>query len=265
MEIFSEFTTSLVIPDAHIEPGQDLSRFEKLGKLIVERKPNRIISLGDFVTLSALSNWDLSKAGVMENRRYSLDMEAGKTAINLMLSPLREVQEKQRKAKEKIYKPRLVFIKGNHCSRLPRYLETKPELKDHLDIDKDLQLVENGFTDIVEYRDYIEFDGVNFTHAPQNAANQPVSGKYAIHRAAEMTAKSLVFAHSHRREAVNYYRHGSHNLTQIYMAGAFFEHTESYAYGGLNAYCRSCAILTHFAEGRFDVEEISLERLHRMF
>ena len=65
-----KFPTTLVVPDAHVGPGQDLSRFDALSKLINDRFPSRIIFMGDFVTVEALSNWDLQKSGVMEGKRY---------------------------------------------------------------------------------------------------------------------------------------------------------------------------------------------------
>lgn len=203
------YPTTLVIPDGHVSPDQDLTRFANAGKLIVQRRPDRIVSLGDFVTIESLSNWDLNKSANMEGKRYTLDMDAGKEALRLLLAPLKKLQAQQKFVGAEVYSPKLIFIKGNHCCRLDRYLETRPELKEHLNLDKDLDLKGFGFTDIIEYRDSIEFEGVIFTHAPMNAANQPVSGKYAIHRAAEMTAKSIVFGHTHRLEQVNYYRHGS--------------------------------------------------------
>ena len=257
--------TTLVIPDAHVGPEQDLSRFAMLGQLIVDRRPDRIITMGDFVSLESLSNWDLNKSGVMEGRRYQNDIAAGNMALDLLFFQLRNLQDKQRRLKERVYKPRIVYIYGNHEDRLVRYLETRAELKEHLNLDDDLNLLDHGFHDIIPYRQGIEFDGVNFTHSLMNMANQAVSGRYAIHRAAEMTAKSLVFAHSHRRENVNYYRHGADNILQILMCGAFFEHVDDYAYGGLNAYWRGVNILTHWAEGRFDVEEISIERLRNTY
>lgn len=250
------WSTSLVIPDAHVGPDQDLSRFAKAGQLMAERRPDRVITLGDWVTLESLSNWDLNKSGVMEGRRYKEDVEAGKEALRLLLEPSKKIAG---------YTPEVVFIKGNHSNRLDRYLDTRPELKQHLDLVQDLGLYELGVTQVVEYRDCYEFDGTLFTHVPQNAANQPVAGKYAVHRAAEQTSKSVVFAHSHRRESVNYFRHGADNITQVSMMGAFFSHVDAYAYGGLNAYWRGLAILTHWAPGRYDVEEIALERLLQMY
>lgn len=246
--------TTLVIPDCHVGPDQDLSRFTKLNALILDKKPTNIVFMGDFVTLESLSNWDLNKAGVMEGRRYRLDIEAGLEALKLTLNNVKQS-----------YDPTIIYIHGNHETRLDRYIEGKPELKEHLDLNKDLKLKEFGIDIIVPYREYYVIEGVQFTHSPMNAANQALSGKFAIHRASEMTQNSLVFAHSHRKEYVNFYRHGSDDIVQVMMCGAFFEHTDSYAYGGLNAYWRGCMILNHWKSGRFDAEEFSLERLQLLY
>jgi len=251
-----KWSTTLVVPDAHVSPGQNFRRFEKAGRLIAERRPDRIVLMGDWTNMDSLSNWDLTKSGLMEGRRYVEDMTAAKEALGLLLNPMKEIRG---------YNPQVVYIIGNHELRGERYLETRPELKEHINLIKDLGLKEFGITDIVPYRENIEIEGTLFTHAPQNAANQPVTGKYAIHRAAEQTAKSVVFAHTHRKEGVNYYRHGGDTIIQVNTFGAFFEHTDAYAYGGLNAYWRGLAILTHWAPGRYDVEEIALERLLQMY
>lgn len=250
-----KYETTLPIPDAHVDPNQDLSRFDCLNKFIKDRRPDNIIFMGDFITLESLSNWDLNKSGVMEGRRYQLDIQAGKDALKKTLEGFQEEN----------YYPRIIFLKGNHCFRLDRYIDTKPELKEHLNIERDLCLREFGIDEIVEYKESCEICGTIFTHAPMNAANQAVSGKYAIHRAAEMTHKSLVFAHTHRMESVNFYRHGANTITQVLTCGCFFEHTDSYAYGGLNAYFRGLCLLTHWKEGRFDVEDIALERLKEIY
>jgi predicted MPP superfamily phosphohydrolase len=246
--------TTLVIPDAHVGPDQDNSRFVILNKLILDQQPDYIIFMGDFVTLESLSNWDLNKAGVMEGRRYQLDIEAGCEALSLTLQGVKE-----------LYSPTIIYLHGNHETRLDRYIEGKPELKDHLNLNKDLRLSEYGIDVIVPYREYYVIEGTQFTHSPMNAANQALSGKFAIHRASEMTQNSLVFAHSHRKEYVNFYRHGSDDIVQVMMCGAFFEHTDSYAYGGLNAYWRGCMILNHWKSGRYDAEEFSLERLKELY
>ena len=249
-----KFPTTLVIPDAHVSPDQDLTRFKLLNKLILDKKPDNIIFMGDFITLESLSNWDLNKAGVMEGRRYYQDIACGKDALAYTLAGVKET-----------YNPNVIFLMGNHEERLTRYVETKPELGEHLNIIKDLELYQLGINTVVQYRDYYSIEGVDFTHTPMNAANQPVAGKFAIHRASEMTNNSLVFGHTHRKECVNFYRHGADDIIQTTMCGAFFEHTDSYAYGGLNAYWRGCMILNHWKYGRYDIEELSLERMYQLY
>ena len=65
-------STTLVIPDAHVEPDQDLIRFSKLGNFITEHRPDNIVFLGDFVSLDSLSAWDLGKSGQKEETRRSI-------------------------------------------------------------------------------------------------------------------------------------------------------------------------------------------------
>ena len=257
--------STLVLPDAHVMPGMDMTRFSKVGDLIVDRRPTRIVLMGDFVTLESLSAWDLGKAGKMEGKRYSEDCKAGVQAIDLMLSPLRRLQNKQRKAKETVYEPRIVYILGNHEDRLARYVSAKPELAEHLEISKDLQLEESGFTDVVAYRGFIEFDGVLFTHAVMNAANLAVGGKTALATIAQSVSKSVVIGHLHRLETTNHYRHGADDIIQILSTGCFFDGVEDYADGGLNAYWRGVMILNHYKLGRFDIETISTDRLMELY
>ena len=61
--------TSLVFADAHVE-SDDVLRFEKLGKLIIDRKPQHIYDLGDTVSLSAISHWDMSKRLKMQHQHF---------------------------------------------------------------------------------------------------------------------------------------------------------------------------------------------------
>lgn len=243
--------TTLVIPDAHVLPGKDLDRFYALGRLIVERKPDNIVIMGDFVTLESLSAWDLGKAGKMEGKRYSEDCFCGKQALSI----IKEAIDKAG------YKPNFVFVLGNHEDRLARYLATRPELDAHLDVVKDLELSRYGVTEIVPYRGFAELEGVLFTHAVMNAANQPVGGKTALAAIAQTVSKSVVIGHLHRFETVNHYRHGADDILQIVSSGCFFEGVEDYADGGLNAYWRGVLLLTHWKEGRFDIEQISTNRL----
>lgn len=256
-------TRTLVIPDAHVAPDQDLYRFGVLGCCIESLRPDNIVVLGDFVSLDSLSHWDQDKPLIMENRRYHRDIEAGLDALELMTRPMKTLQEKQRRNKEKIYRPRMVWCHGNHENRLERYLEKIPELHGQLSIEADLELAHFGFTEIVPYKEFAEIEGSWFTHAVMNGAGAPAQGKYAVFRAGELCSKSVVFGHLHRKEMVNFRRHGS-PLIQVVSAGAFFDETPDYSKGANSARWFGTLLLHHTGEGTFDIDEYSMERMEEV-
>ena len=65
----------LVIGDSHAKPGISNRRFEWLGKLILDEKPDVIIDIGDFEDMPSLSSYDVGKKSY-EGRRYIKDLES---------------------------------------------------------------------------------------------------------------------------------------------------------------------------------------------
>ena len=53
--------TTLVIGDAHVAPDQNLRRFKWANQYIKDVGPDRIVIIGDFVTLDCFSEWDKDK------------------------------------------------------------------------------------------------------------------------------------------------------------------------------------------------------------
>lgn len=254
-------STTLVIPDAHVEPDQDLIRFSKLGNFITEHRPDNIVFLGDFVSLDSLSAWDLGKSGQMEGRRYSEDCKAGIDALHAVLDPIQNLNQRLKNRKERQYHPRKVYCEGNHEERLARYLQTKSELSEHLSIYKDLKLESFGITEFIPYRQMVDIDSILFTHAVQNAANQGVAGKTALGSISQLVAKSVVQGHTHRAETMSFYRHGADDICQVYTAGCFFSHVPDYANGACTSEWVGISLLTHWKENRFDINQFALERL----
>jgi predicted phosphodiesterase len=261
----------MLIPDSHVQ-SQNLSRFDALGKAILTEKPDYIIQMGDFLSLSSLSHWDMSKKLQMEGRRYRADIDAGKDAIRRMFAPLKEYQAKwQGQWKlgfDKMYKPEIIWIEGNHERWLRKYVEQNPQLDGHMDVIEDLQLKTSlpiSNLKIVPYKEYAEINGVLFTHAPIAANGQPTSGKYALARASDITSMSMVFGHTHRWEALNIHRHGSNELIQLLTCGCFFDAPDDYMEGCAHNYWKGITLLDIWDYGRFDTTQLSLDRLYRAF
>ncbi len=264
--------TVLVIPDGHVDDLNDQSRWSLLGHLIVDRKPDVIVELGDFVSVNSLSHFDKHKSRVMENKRFPLEMQAGRHALSLLFDPMDTHNMKMRKQHGPKYKPVVIWCEGNHEHRVTMYLDYHAQLEGQLELHlpHNLNYASFPITQVVPFKEYVTINGVSFTHAPINSAAKAVSGKYAIQRASEIFGTSLVFGHLHRKEGLNVKRHGV-NLTQFNSAGCFFEHTDDYAEGAQNVYWRGVIFLTMWDDldpesyGRFDVDEISIARLRNEY
>jgi hypothetical protein len=249
----NKFETTLVVPDSHVAPGQDLKRFKALGIYTNINRPNNIVFMGDFGNLDSLSAWDAGKEG-SHGKKYKDDIKVCRQALLIFLAEL-----------DKDYKPSMYFLGGNHDEgRIEKYIESHPQLRGHMDIADDLRLDELGLT-YVPYRKFLTIQGTLFTHAIMNAANSPVSGKSIMNTIASLTAKSVVVGHHHRFETMSYYRHGADDVQQVLLCGLFSEHTDDYADGGANAYNRCIVMLTHWGSGRFDVCQTSIERLKSQY
>lgn len=256
--------TVLAMPDAHTEPGQSLWRFAAAGRTLVERRPDYLFIMGDFLNMGAMSHWDSKKPRVMEGKRYKAEIAVGNRALDQLLAPLQDLHDWQKRNKKKRYDPKLVFFMGNHEDWTDRWLSHNPIMEGYLDIVKDLFLEERGFT-IVPYKEDFVLEGVHFMHAPINGTGKAVSGENAIKKAATITNESLVFAHLHRAESLNNTRLGNEDIFHVLSIGCFFEHNMDYDKGSSDKKWRGLHFLTIFKPGRFDKEEISIERLKLMY
>lgn len=183
----------LVIGDCHVDDEQSLDRFDLLGKFIVKHKPTHIVFIGDFLTLNCLSAWDKDKRLKMEGKRYKAEIDAGNEALDRTFAPMLEYNKERRKRKEKQYKPKLIYIEGNHEDRLTRYLERDPTFLGWVDIANNLKLKQRGF-EFISYREYCYIGGIGFTHIPFNKIN-PISGQDITRKASMVTVDSVVFGH----------------------------------------------------------------------
>lgn len=254
----------LPIGDCHVSDDEsNLERFELLSKFIVDKKPDYIIIMGDFLTLNCLSNWDKNKRAKMENKRYKKEIDIGNKVLDIIFSDLKQLQSKQKKQKIKQYKPKLVYLEGNHENRLTRYLEYDPTFEGFISIRKDLCLDKRGI-EYISYGEYYYINGIGFTHIPFNSSRE-ISGVDITKKASMVIVDSCVFAHTHRLEMSNYHKQGQKHLQQIVTCGCFFEKHEDYVKNKLTRYWKGLILIDNWKYSRFDYATYAISKLKRMY
>lgn len=250
----------LVLGDSHVDDTQDLRRFEALGNFITDKRPSHIISIGDFLSLNCLSEWDRNKRKTMELRRYVNELEAGNTALDFIDNAVRAVDRTRRKSKKLGYAPVKVFLEGNHEWRLPRFLDSDPTFLGAVGIEKDLLLKDRGWL-WVPYKGTYELNGVSFTHIPINGMGRAISNPNVAQKALKLYHNSVVFGHTHTLDTAGEHRHNAPHLNQALCAGCFFEHVDEYAQGSRTDYWRGVVMLDMYDTNRFDISTVAMSRL----
>ena len=253
----------LTIGDGHVVPDQDLSRWTLAGQLLVDERPDVLIFGNDFLVLECLSGWDKYKKKKMEGKRYKKEVQAGNTALDMLFMQLKLLQQKQKEAKKKVYRPSIYYIEGNHDQRLKLYLEREPTFDGMLGIQRDLRLDERGIR-FIPYKEYVYLNKVGFTHVPFNRANA-ITGVDICRKASAVNINSCVFWHTHDFNVSNVQREGQSNLQQVLNGGCFFEDTSDYLKGIQTNYWRGVIMLDIYGEGKFDFHTYSIERLRKMY
>lgn len=248
----------LFIPDIQAKPGVDLSHCKWIGEYIVHKQPDVIVCIGDFADMESLSSYDKGKKS-FEGRRYKADIKAAKEAMDLLLGPMREYNEKARATKHKQYKPRMVLTLGNHEERIMRAVENSPELDGVLGY-HDLPYQD---WEVIDYLKPIFIDGIQYIHFNPG----PNTGKPRPGRAWSQMEKvgcSFVVGHTQLLDVATRFLPDGRQQWGI-VAGACYPHNEGYkGYVG-NLHWRGVIMLHDVRDGNFDPSFISLDYLKERY
>jgi hypothetical protein len=248
-----------VLPDCQVRPGDDFGYLRAIGNYIVKKQPEVVVNLGDFADMSSLSSYDVGKKS-FEGRRYKADVEAAHEAMNALLGPLREFNAKAKKNKEKLYKPRLVMLLGNHEHRINRAVNDDPKLEGVLSTD-DLGYKKAGWQ-VHPFLEVVVIDGVAYSHYFTTGA----MGRPASSAQAQLNKKhqSCIAGHQQGLQIATSYRADGVRLTSI-IAGSCYEHDEDYMGPQGNNHWRGCLLLHSVADGQFDMVPLPLRYLKERY
>jgi hypothetical protein len=252
-------TKHIVIPDTQIRPGDDFTYLERIGKYIVEKKPDVVVCIGDWADMPSLSSYDKGKKS-FEGRRYLADVEASKEAMRTLLQPLRDFNEKAKKNKDKQYHPRMVLTLGNHESRITRAIEDDAKLDGVLSL-KHLEYEQFGW-EVYPFLEVVTIDGIAYSHYfVTGTAGRPCSTAQV-----QLTKKhqSCIAGHQQGLQIAMGHRADGSPITSI-IAGSAYEHDEDYMGPQGNKHWRGILVLHDVNDGAFDLMPVSLKYLKQKY
>lgn len=250
-------TTIAVIPDVQAKHGQDFTFLSHVGQYLVEKKPDVIVQIGDFADMESLSSYDQGKKS-FEGRRYVKDVQAAKSAMDMLLQPLRTYNEKAKRNKEKTYKPRLVLTLGNHEQRILRAINDDPKLEGLIKYD-DLPY---SAWEVHDYLDVVEINGICFSHYfTTGVMGRPVTSAKAL---LMKKHQSCIMGHVQKMEIATEYKADGTMITGLF-AGCCYEHDEEYLGKQGNHHFRGIHMLYDVNNGEFHTHSITLKYLKEKY
>lgn len=245
-----------VVPDTQVKPGVPLNHLTAAGNYIVDKQPDIIIHLGDHWDMHSLSLYDKGTKK-SEGARYQDDIDAGLEGMDALLKPIWQYNINRKKKKKSPYKPRMVFLLGNHEERIERHVNANPSLWGKLSY-RDLRLEDYGW-EVHDFLKPVEINGVYYAHYFYNPnTGKPYGGKAST----RLNNIGFSFTQGHqqgREEAEKPLANGK--TLRALIAGSFYQHIEDYKGPQGNNHWRGCIFKTEVEDGNYCLVELSLKYL----
>jgi hypothetical protein len=250
----------VVIPDTQVKAGVPTDHILAAGKYCVKHKPDKIVFIGDWWDMPSLNRFGTNLD--LEGTRIAADIEAGKTAMELFLSPFEKLNNKRRKDKKSLYKPEMHFCTGNHdpMVRVPRLIESHPILAGFATEDCKEWLEGKGII-VHDFLEILNIEDIRFSHYFQNmhsALKGALTGN--IVTMIKNAGWSFVMGHQQGKKTHSFkLGDGSNRLGAC--VGSFYQHGEAYEgrQGGNNWH--GILVLNEVEKGGADLCEVSMKYL----
>jgi len=248
-----------------------MDRFSWLNNIILERKPDIILEIGDFADLSTLGVYDKGTEKAW-GKSYKDQVAAAKEASRLAFGGIAKYNSTIGKRKKELYEPRIIRCGGNHEEgRMDAFLNKNPEFRGHISME-DL-----GYTDHnCEYHPFLKpvlFQGLTASHFFYSKSQRyPAPSAKAI---LALNMCSSLSGHSHSFDYAHTYNIHGRRITSV-IGGCYLDTKEtsnapdpnsqmSYA-GPVKRWWNGLNYLHDVNEfGEFDLEQISIQKVKRNY
>jgi predicted phosphodiesterase len=206
-ELDQPIITVVAIGDPHDKPGRCKKRFTHMGRFAAEKKPDVIVSIGDWASLDSLSTHELpgsandgERPGFWEELS-SLDESLGQFHRDFPMGS----------------KPCLITM-GNHEHRAARAANRQPKLNGDMPLRLD-EVFSRYRWGVRPFGEFVDIGGVDFVHCPLNVMGREMGGKNVEQTVANEAVRSLVFGHTHRAQVRNVVKIGQQRKLTIVNLG----------------------------------------------
>lgn len=243
----------VVIPDSHAHPDHHNRRYDLLGLLIHDLKPDVVVDIGDWWDMESLCSYDKGTKG-FEGRRYKRDIEAGLDAQDRMFAPINKAKKR---------KPRFIRCLGNHEHRINKAVDRDPVLEGTIGI-SDLQSKEYGWEEH-PFLEAVTVDGVAYSHYfISGVAGRPISGEHAAYSLITKKLQSCTQGHTHTLDYAVRASVGGRKLHGL-VCGVFQDYRAEWAGPANDIWNRGVVIKRGVENGQYDLEWISMKRLEEAY
>lgn len=258
---FTRTKTAIVFTCAHASPEVSNERFDWLGSLIYDVRPDYVVDLGDFDDMKSLNSYDTKKPERIVAQSYQKDVEHGQEARDRIRRKFREMKRKR---------PWFIGMEGNHENRIKTALSYDPRLEgDKFGISfKHLQT--DYWYD--EYHEYVnaapaifDLDGISYAHYISSGNfGRAMSGEQHAYNLLKKRHFSTTVGHSHKRSL--FFKDDAHPHPAIgLVAGCFKGAPEAWAGQANHEWWKGVIIKRNIEDGWYDPEFVSLKRLKEVY
>lgn len=236
-------TTILVIPDTQVRPGVPFDHIAWAAQLATDRSVTAVVHLGDHWDMPSLSAYRTLEERMDCQDDFMEDCRSGNEALALF-----------------DWDGPKHLLRGNHEYRIDRARASNPMMRKLL---TDHQLRSPGWT-VYPFLEIMELEGVLFSHYfCRNAQGRVTGSKNGAPNARLQTLRygqSTVAGHKQGLDTARI-----PGVGRGIISGSFYQHEEAYLTLQGNHHWQGVLILHDVKRGEYDLEEVSLERLRRLY
>ncbi len=254
-------STAVVFSCGHTDPDVSNERFDWLGELIYDVRPDYVIDLGDGADMRSLNSYDTRYPEAIVSQSYQDDIEHYNEAMNRL---------REKPSVRKYKRPFWVGFEGNHENRIKTAVKHDPRVEGekygvsfkHLQTDR-------WFDEYHEYTNSAptihNYDGVDYAHYV-GAGNfgRAISGVHHAYGLLQKRYRSCTVGHSHKRDLYFKDDVGSNGAIGA-VIGCYKGAEEGWAGQSNKEWFKGVLIKRNICDGLYEPQFVSLETLRRTY